>query len=331
MDRDTNVKDEVIVEIDESQLDLPMEKKDDLELEVKPEAKTEDVKVEAEKKERKRHNDDIIKSLEAQIRDRDAALTAEREARSRAEEAARAKAAEASDAKNRAVNSEYDNIKGKIAEANAHELRIKRELKQALEMGENDKFTDLQMEAARVAARKMQYEDAKAIMEERASRVDRERPKEEEVRPSSDPFETAIASMSAKSQAYLRQHRECVMDPEMNAKVVYGHQVALKKGIRPDSPEYFAFLDTHMGYADVNSDDDGEDQDVEVQTQRNEGRKPMASAPVSRDSHRQNGFVSPGKYRLSREEADMAEQMGMSPTEYATYKLKGQKEGRWTN
>ena len=56
----------------------------------------------------------------------------------------------------------------------------------------------------------------------------------------------------------------------------------------------------------------------------------MPAAPVSRDS-RVGGQVAPGKYRLTREEAEMAQHMGMTPTEYATHKLKMQREGRWNS
>ena len=55
----------------------------------------------------------------------------------------------------------------------------------------------------------------------------------------------------------------------------------------------------------------------------------MPAAPVSRDVR--YGQMSPGKYRISREEAEHAEAMGLTPAEYVTYKLKGQKEGRWAN
>jgi hypothetical protein len=331
MKDDKDVKDDLIVDIDETQLALPIVK-DELEVEIKPEAKSEEVKVDSEppKKERKRHNEDVIKSLEAQIKAKDDQLASERQARAAAEAAAREKAAEASQAKAHSDQSYRDVVAGRIAEAKSHEERIKREMKQALEMGEHDRFTDLQMEAARIAARKLQYEDAK---------VELDRPKAEhvektEIRPGTHPrddVEAYIQSIpSTKSQSWLRQHKECVTDPYLHSKVMYGHQEAIRKGIVADSPEYFAHLDQHMGYADVNDDDDGDEDgdEVEVATPQ---RKSMASAPPSRDSVRQTGQIAPGKYRLTREEAAVAESMGLTATEYATHKVKMIKEGRWTN
>lgn len=325
MKDEKDLKDDLVVDVDESQLALPIEK-DELTVEVKPEAKTEDVKVEEPKKERKRHNDDVIKSLEAQIKARDDELAAERQARARAEAEARERSAEAQKAKAQSEQSYRDVVSGRIAEAKSHEERIKREMKQALEMGEHDRFTDLQMEAAKIAARKLQYEDAKVELEsrpkvEREAPVVREQPRDE--------VEAYIQSIpSTKSQAWLRQHKDCVTDPYLHSKVMYGHNEALRKGITADSPEYFQFLDQHMGYADVETDDDGDEDDVEIATPQ---RKSMASAPPSRDSVRQSGQIAPGKYRLSPEEAETAKAWDMTPTEYATHKLKMIKEGRWTN
>jgi hypothetical protein len=329
MKDDKDVKDDLIVDIDEAQLALPIAK-DELEVEIKPEAKSEEVKVESEppKKERKRHNEDVIKSLEAQIKAKDDQLASERQARIEAQEAARQKSVEASQAKAHSDQSYRDVVAGRIAEAKSHEERIKREMKQALEMGEHDRFTDLQMEAAKIAARKLQYEDAKVELD---SRPKVERVETDVRQPAKDPVEDYIQSIpSTKSQSWLRQHKECVTDPYLHSKVMYGHQEAIRKGIVADSPEYFAHLDQHMGYADVNDDDDGDDEgdEVEVVTPQ---RKSMASAPPSRDSVRQTGQIAPGKYRLTREEAAVAESMGLTATEYATHKVKMIKEGRWTN
>jgi hypothetical protein len=329
MKDDKDVKDDLIVDIDETQLALPIAK-DELEVEIKPEAKSEEVKVESEppKKERKRHNEDVIKSLEAQIKAKDDQLASERQARIEAQEAARQKSVEASQAKAHSDQSYRDVVAGRIAEAKSHEERIKREMKQALEMGEHDRFTDLQMEAAKIAARKLQYEDAKVELD---SRPKVERVETDVRQPAKDPVEDYIQSIpSTKSQSWLRQHKECVTDPYLHSKVMYGHQEAIRKGIVADSPEYFAHLDQHMGYADVNDDDDGDDEgdEVEVVTPQ---RKSMASAPPSRDSVRQTGQIAPGKYRLTREEAAVAESMGLTATEYATHKVKMIKEGRWTN
>ena len=268
MDKD-DAKNDLVVEIDESQLDLlketgsePESKADDKSAEV-------EVKTEAEppKKERKRHNEDAIKALEAQVRAREEELAQERNARARAEERARKREAEAEAARGRAAQSDYDRVQGYIAAAKAKESELKRAIRAASEMGEHDKIAELHTELASVAVRKLQYEDAKREMEIRAERSERE-PREAEPAPQrhqpvhSDPFEAQIATLSEPSKAWLRQHRECVTDEAMNAKVIWAHKDALKQGIRPDTAEYFAHLENRMGF-NVSSDDETED-DVEI-------------------------------------------------------------------
>lgn len=327
MDKAGTENGDLVVEISEDQLALPIETKDELQLE--PQAKPEQKPDTEAKRERKRHNDDVIKSVEAQLRQREADLEAERAERVRlAEELAQARAV-AAKAQEHVVNSDYERIQGAIAAAKSREESLKREIQSAAEIGEHGKVAELHMEAARIAARKLQYEDAKRNMEIRAERAAKEAPAREERAPVApvDPFEARIAGLSAQSQAWLRQHKECVLDEVKNAKVLWGHKEAERQGIRADTPEYFRFLETHMGYADDNGDDAGDDDDADVEV--TPARRSAPAAPVSRDSS--TGQVAPNKYRLSREEAEIATQLNMTPTEYATWKLKAIKDGRYAN
>lgn len=323
-------KDDLIVDIPEDQLALPMEDKEEVLVEeAKVETKTEEVKVDpVEKRERKRPNEDAIKALQAQLDEANRRSEAAEMARAKAEERAREREAEAEAAKGRVAQSEYDRIQGLIAAAKSRESDLKRAIRSASEMGEHDKLAEYQAELAKTAARQLQYEDAKLDLEHRAERAKQDRdaaPVRVAPKTNADPFEARISNLSQKSQSWLRQHPECVNDPAKNDRLMKGHHLALGKGIQPDSQEYFEHLESHMGYRDDEDDDGGE----EIETDTRSGRKSVPSAPVSRDSRM--GQVAPGKYRLSREEADMAEQMGMTPTEYATYKIKGLKEGRWAN
>lgn len=320
MKDDKENKDDLIVEVDETQLSLPVEKPDEIVVETKPEAKPEEVKTEAEpKRERKRHNQDAIDALQAQL---DAANRRAAEA----EERARTRESELTTAKERVAQSDYDRVNGYLAAAKAKEDSIKRAIRSASEMGEHDKLADLQAELATVAARKLQYEDAKIDLEHKQSRAKEERdtrPVRTETQQPHDEFEARISGLSTKSQTWLRQHPECVTNPRMNAKLMSAHWEALGDGIVADSREYFERLEERMGF--VESDD--EDGDVEVETPRSESRRGVPAAPVSRDTRM--GQVAPGKYRLTREEADMAEAMGMTPAQYAKNKVEMMKKGLW--
>jgi len=331
MKDDKDIKDDLLVEIDESQLALPMEKKDDdLVIETPEEKKPEPVKAETEKRERKRHNQDAIDALKAQLDEANRRNAEAEQRRREAEERAAAREAELEKARGQVAQSEYDRVQGYIAAATAKEDNIKRALKSAHEVGDYDKVTELQGQLAEVAARKIQYSDAKVRMERDAERAEKElAPKVErtEQRETRDPFEARISGLSHKSQAWLREHPECVTDEAQNAKVIWADKDARKKGIQPDSPEYFSHIEKLMGFADT--DDDGDDDEIEVETPKSDSRRAMPAAPVSREAR--SGQVAPGKYRLTREEAEIAEQLGMTPTEYAKSKLMAIKNGRYDN
>lgn len=317
-------KDDLIVEIDDSQLALPMENKGDVIVETKAEEKPE-VKSEAEqKRERKRPNEDVIKALQAQLDEATRRTQELDQARAAAEQRAREREAELETARGRVAQSEYDRVQGYLTAAKASEASLKREIRAASEMGEHEKIADLQVQLASVAARKLQYEDSKREMEVNAERTPKPERSAEVERPTqrpADTFETRISSLSPASQTWLRQHPECVTDETTNAKVLWAHRDAVKHGIRVDSDQYFEHLENLMGYAS----DDGDD-DVQVTTPA-ERRSSMPAAPPSRDAR--SGQVAPGKYRITREEAEMAEAMGITPAKYIHNKLEMQKNGLW--
>lgn len=322
MDKDDKTNnDDLIVDVDEAQLSLPVETKDDLVVDAKPEPKVEDVKTDSEpKRERKKHNQDAIDALQAQL---DAANRRAAEA----EERARSNESKLSAANDRVAQSDYDRVQGYIAAAKAKQDSIKRAIKSASELGDHDKFAELQTELATVATRLLQYEDAKVDLETKHHREKAERdarPERVEPQQNVDPFEARISGLSAKSQAWLREHPECVTDEAENAKVLWAHKDAVKKGIRVDSPQYFDHLENLMGFTNSDGDDDGE---VDIETPRSESRRSLPAAPVSRDTRM--GQVAPGKYRLSREEVDIANSLGMTPAKYAENKIKMIKDGLW--
>lgn len=328
MKDDKDNKDDLIVDVDEAQLSL-LEPKDDLIVETKPDTKPEEVKAEAEqKRERKRHNQDAIDALQAQLdaANRKAAELEQR--RLEAEERARVREAEIEAAKGRVAQSEHDRVQGYIAAAKAKSESLKRDIVAAQESGDYGRAEDLRMEAAATAARLQQYQDAKVDLERNAARAKEERdaaPERPAPQQHVDPFEARISNLSRESQAWLRQHPECVTDEAQNAKVLWAHKDALKKGIRVDSREYFDHLEDLMGFASESEDGD----EVDIETTPRDNRRTMPAAPVSRDTRQ--GQLPPGKYRLTREEADIAEQMGMTPAQYAKNKIEMQKKGLWNN
>ena len=120
---------------------------------------------------------EVINSLKAQLAARDEELRAEREAR--AQEAQRRQEVEgdarkladvATQAKRSAEASHYRLIESHISSAKSRTNDLKAQIRAANEAGDYEKVTELQMEAAKVATRLLQYEDAKADMEAAAQR-----------------------------------------------------------------------------------------------------------------------------------------------------------------
>lgn len=293
---------------------------------------------------------DAVESLKAQL----ASLQAERDAERRERdverqrrEAAEADARKLSEAATKASRTaeytHYQLVESHISAAKARADDLKRQIRAAHETGDYDRATDLQMEAAKVATRLLQYEDTKADIEQDARRKQREAEqiKAEPVKPqqpqsTGDAFEDRIANLSETSKAWLRQHKECVTDDVRNAEVVAADARAKREGLKPDTPEYFAFIEEKLGYRQAQpqqqaADDDGEEIEEGVIVSDPKPVRPAAvtAAPVSRGSQGVNGKAT--SIRLTRAEAEMAEALGMSPKEYYINKQKADQEGRYRN
>lgn len=281
---------------------------------------------------------DVVDSLKKQLEAIQQEKDAERQARVRAEQEARQMAQAAQGARTHAEASHYQLVQGYVHQAKGRSEQIKREIKAALDAGQYDTASELQMEAAKVAARQLQYEDALADIEARAER-ERSNPKREaEPRREapSDPFEAQISGLSEPSKQWLRQHRECVTDEVKQAEVVLADKQARRAGHAPDTPGYFSFIEERLGYKAKAADPepegeiikDGDDNVVVVDAPKPASRS-MPAAPVSRDST--PGRPSATQVRLSRAEVEIAEHLGMSPKEYWNWKQKAEKDGRYAN
>lgn len=105
-------------------------------------------------------------------------------------------------------------------------------------------------------------------------------------------FEGLLNKLSPKSAAWLREHPNAAQD--LN-KLSAAHQAATAlKGINPETPEYFAFIESELGLSNG----------------RSNGRKmAMASAPVSSSSpmvSRSSGYNGGSTMTLSAMEVEQA-------------------------
>ncbi len=272
---------------------------------------------------------DVVVSLKARLEAATRAAEEEKQRRIEAERRANENAAKAREADVHVVENQVSAVANAIEKAKADGAAAKAAHVAALEAGDYAKAADAAEAMATIKARLAQLEDGRAALDERVTVVREAAKKPVEIpvedKAPADPVERYISQFGPREQEWLRKHTECVTDDELNAKVLWADKAAKKKGIKPGTDDYFAFLDKEMGYAAAESEggsEDGGEDEVVVETA---APKPKAApaptkrvaAPVSRSEPFQRGDDGKYRVRLTAEQREMAEAMGISPTAYA--------------
>lgn len=289
-----------------------------------------------------------IAQLKAQLAKRDADVKAsretaeaERKARVEAERRAAEQGQQAQRYRTEAVSREAD-VLNSAMEALTHErANAKAELKSAWEAGEFEKAAEAQDKLASINARYVNYESAKAAMEQNGARPATtegrvEQPARTEA--AADPTENFLTVFTPASQAWLRQHREHVQisngQPRLSPKLLAVHHLSEAEGIAPDTPEYFAFLEeqTQPRRTEQQTTDDDTGNDPPelqpVQTAPAPRRAAQVAAPVSRDAPNSGPARPTTRIRLSAEEVEAARISGISELDYYNNKQALRAEGK---
>lgn len=175
------------------------------------------------------------------------------------------------------VDTQANAIENAIAAAQAEGAAAVRDYQTAMETGDFAKAGEAQRKISRAEARAIRLEEAQADLEARKSAPQPE-PEARRTEAPADPFETAIASLSPRSQTWLRQHKEFVTDPKLNMKANAAHLDAMAEGYIPDSDAYFDFCEGRLG---LKAEAEPEPQDEPKPKPRT--RTAMPAAPVSRN------------------------------------------------
>lgn len=230
------------------------------------------------------------------------------------ERALRIKAEEAhSTAQKTTAETRYDAVKAGIEATKATRARLVADQKAALEAADYDKVSRITDELADVAAEARQLVQEKAAADRRAG----EGRVEEKKQPvsSGDVFEDWIGQMPASTQAYLRKHKDDVIQPHRNKRLLIADAMAQSDGFSPGTEAYFDAIDKHMGY--VVKEEPEETGESDEPEDRNEPKR-RVSAPPSREGSASNGS---GKgVRLTPAEREIATHMGMTEASYAKQK-----------
>lgn len=215
----------------------------------------------------------------------------------RAEQTATKLSQEVVQAKTTAVDSQLETVEQGISAAEIELDAAEASFKSAMEAGDFDKAAKAQRAMALAGGNIARLREAVDDMKARKEQVSKEKPAP--VQPD-DPFEAFVATKTAPTAAWLRQHRDWVTDPTRNARLTAAHFNAVAEKLVPDTQEYFDHVEQFLGLK----------QKTETLRQpppppsANEQRAPVA--PVN--GHASSGGTQggPAEVRLSQSEARSA-------------------------
>lgn len=269
--------------------------------------------------------DDGVADFKAQLAETKRRAEEAETARRRAEADAHTARAEAAGLRSEADASRLETITTAHDATVAEIATAKREWKEAQEAGEYDKAADAQEKLADAVARKRELERGKADLEA-AGKKPATRNEQHQ-----DPVEDYIGQFSPRSQAWLRDHKDFVTDRKKNLLMIAADTKATASDIRPDTDEYFEFIETELGLRadDGNDGNDGEQPEPVVRQQPAPRRQaPSLAARPSRQPPAANGRQNPREVHLSAEEVEMAALSGLTRAEYAKNKLALAQQGK---
>lgn len=258
-------------------------------------------------------------TVEDGINDLKMRLEQERLARADAEKRAREAAEREAMAKNQVDQTNLQLVTNAIDTVKRNNELLKFNYREAMSVGDYDKAAEIQERMSSNAAKLLQLENGRQAMEAR--------PKAQPEAPPSrlDPVEALASQLSPRSAAWVRNNPQYATDQRLFQKMIAAHNLVVSDGIAPDSDEYFqaveGLLNTRPRQPVEQASADPTSDAAKV-TQRRTSTSPPA-APVSRAP-----VGRPNVVRLTAEEREMAQMMGMTEKEYALNKVALQREGK---
>lgn len=285
-------------------------------------------------------NNDLLKRLQAA----EERVAEERSKRFTAEKAAHDRDNALAFSKADVADAHYHTVANALSKTATDAASLKDAHRAALEAGDYAAAADTADKLAEAKAKLVQLQEGKAELDHRravaraeadtASR--REAPKPDA---SSDPMDQFFAStrMPPKAQAWFRSHPECAPHNDRAAyyKALSVHEAIIKSGVADGSEDYYQKLDREMGYGPkeevvddpVTKAKGGDDVDV-VEERAPKPAPKRVAAPVARDSVLQRRADGKVVLRLTAEQAQMADELGMSRASYAKQLAKAEQDGR---
>lgn len=235
-------------------------------------------------------------------------------AEQRANDASRAEAA----ARGEVQTSQLDLVKGAIERLTESSDTLEGQYADAMAAQDFKSAAKLQRQMGDNSAKLIQLEAGKKALESAPKPVPRA---------PVDPLEQFVGQLSPASATWVRAHPEFVRDSNKHQQMIAAHQIALARGIKADTPEYFASVEKTLDISApaVMRADASIDATADA-AQATGGRAAPAAAPVSRSNGANGG--RPHVVKLTSAEVEIANMMGMSVEDYARNKMALRKEGK---
>ena len=202
---------------------------------------------------------------------------------------------------------------------------LKANLRAAMASGDYSAAADAQEAMADAKAKLLQLENGRSALQEQAKNP-RIHPQQI---PAYDPVETLASQLSPRSAAWVRAHPEYARNERLTQKMVAAHNLVTADGVLPDTDEYFETVERILGVQASAPSAAAAEAPMSAAAAPTQRRSSPAAAPVSR-SGTGTGGGSPNVVRLSAQEREMAQMMGMTAEEYAKNKLALIKDGKLT-
>ena len=259
--------------------------------------------------------DEGIKELRAKLeQEQIARADAEKRAREMQHNANRANM-EVQDTNLQLIHSAMENVK-------RNSEVLKQHYAAALQAGAFDKAAEIQEHMGINSAKLLQLENGRSALQ---ARLESQQNQPEPM--PADPVEQVASQLSPRSAAWVRNHPQCITDKRLYQKMVGAHNIAVADGYSPDTDEYFDFIENQMGFRKATRMTEVEvDDPMSAASAPSQRRGAPPPAPSSRAASGSNG--SKNVVRLSSEEREMAQMMGMTPEEYGKNKLALKREGK---
>lgn len=234
-----------------------------------------------------------------------------------------------------AMHTEHLAIANKLAETEALISQLKNQTKLAVETADGTAAADISEKLGELTAQRLMLKQGSDRLREE---IDAERRRADEAAKRPPPprqlsVDEKINQLPPVQREFMRKHRDKYLDANgaPTQQLMAAYQAAIAAGYREDSPQLVAHMDKSLGHtqADEAPAADASERFVEVPPeapkarpapQAPPGRRAIPAAPVSRDAASGGSVRTNSKsFRLTGEQAQVAERMGMSHQEYRKF------------